>query len=114
MARLLFTLWPYPTHLHPFIALARELRERGNEVCFYCGGDGVQALEQQGFRCMPFREVDWSGVARTVEDLIAGRRRPVQVSLNWARFLAATVPAQVRDLDSILAHWPADAIVCDI
>ncbi|MFN7992372.1 MAG: hypothetical protein U0Q18_02140 [Bryobacteraceae bacterium] len=114
MARLLFTLWPYPTHIHPFIALARELRERGHEICFYCGGEGIRLLEQQGFQCMPFRDVDWSGVARTVEDLIAGRRRPIQVSLNWARFLAATVPAQVRDLEGILARWPADAIVCDI
>lgn len=114
MARLLFTVWPYPTHLHPFIALAREVRARGHQVAFYSGGSAAAVLAREGFPCFPFREVDWGRVARTVDDLIAGRRRPSQMRLLWPRFLVETVPAQVRDLEAVLAAWPADALVCDI
>jgi MGT family glycosyltransferase len=114
MARFLFTVWPYPTHLHPFIALARELRSRGHETAFYSGGDGPALLGREGFRCFPFREVDWSRVARTVEDLIAGRRHPSQMRRLWSRFLVETVPAQVGDIGAVLAEWPADALICDI
>jgi UDP:flavonoid glycosyltransferase YjiC (YdhE family) len=114
MARLLFTVWPYPTHLHPFIALALEARSQGHEVAFYTGGDALASLAREGFRCFPFREVDWSRVAQTVDDLIAGRKRPSQMRRLWPRFLVETVPEQVRDLEAVLAGWPADALVCDI
>ena len=114
MARLLFTVWPYPTHLHPFIALAREARSRGHDVAFYTGGGALSTLAREGFRCFPFREVDWGRVARTVDDLIAGRKRPSAMRRLWPRFLVETVPAQVRDLEAVLAVWPADTLVCDI
>jgi MGT family glycosyltransferase len=114
MARLLFTVWPYATHLHPFTALALEARARGHDVAFYTGGAGLATLAREGFRCFPFREVDWDLVARTVDDLIAGRKRPSQMRRLWPRFLVETVPAQVRDLEAVLAAWPADAVVCDI
>jgi MGT family glycosyltransferase len=114
MARLLFTVWPYPTHLHPFIALAREARLRGHEVAFFTGGGALSVLAREGFRAFPFQDVDWDRVARTVDDLIAGRRRPSQLTRLWPRFLVDTVPAQVRDLEAVLSRWPADALVCDI
>jgi MGT family glycosyltransferase len=114
MSRLLFTVWPYPTHLHPFIALALEARARGHEVAFYTGGGALPVLAREGFRSFPFHAVDWSVVARTVDDLIAGRKRPSQMRRLWPRFLVETVPAQLHDLEALLAEWPADAIVCDI
>jgi MGT family glycosyltransferase len=114
MPRLLFTVWPYPTHLHPFLALALEARAQGHEVAFYTGGDALSALAREGFRTFPFREVDWGRVARTVDDLIAGRKRPSQMRRLWPKFLVETVPAQLRDLQAVLAAWPADALVCDI
>jgi MGT family glycosyltransferase len=114
MPRLLFTVWPYPTHLHPFLALALEARSRGHEVAFYTGGDAISVVEREGFRCFPLRAVDWRRVARTVDDLIAGRKRPSQMRRLWPNFLVETVPAQVRDLEAVLAVWPADALVCDI
>ncbi|HXM40295.1 MAG TPA: nucleotide disphospho-sugar-binding domain-containing protein [Bryobacteraceae bacterium] len=114
MPRLLFTVWPYPTHLHPFLALAREVRALGHDVAFYTGGGALETLSREGFRCFPFRDVDWGLVARTVDDLIAGRKRPSQIRRLWPRFLVETVPAQLRDLEAVLAGWPADALVCDI
>ncbi len=74
----------------------------------------MSVLEREGFRCFPFQAVDWSVVARTVDDLIAGRKRPSQMRRLWPRFLVETVPAQLCDLETLLAEWPADAIVCDI
>jgi MGT family glycosyltransferase len=114
MARLLFTVWPYPTHLHPFIAVAREARRQGHDVAFYTGGAALSALDREGFRCYPFCAVDWDRVARTVDDLIAGRKRPSQMRRLWPNFLVETVPAQVRDLEAILAAQPCDVLVCDI
>lgn len=114
MSRLLFTVWPYPTHLHPFIALAREVRAQGHAVAFYTGGGALATLAREGFRCFPFREVDWDRVARTVDDLIAGRKRPSAMRRLWPGFLVETVPAQVRDLEAVLTAWPADVLVCDI
>jgi MGT family glycosyltransferase len=114
MARLLFTVWPFPTHLHPFLALAREASSQGHEVAFYTGGGALSVVAREGFRCFPFREVEWGRVSGTVDDLIAGRKRPAQMRRLWPRFLVETVPAQVRDLEAVLAEWPADALVCDI
>jgi len=114
MARVLLAVWPYPTHLHPFLAVALEMRARGHQVAFYSGGAAVAALAAEGFRCFPFRAVEWSLVARTVDDLIAGRRRPSQMRRLWPRFLVDTVPAQVRDLEAVLAAFRADVLVCDI
>ncbi|HTQ54992.1 MAG TPA: nucleotide disphospho-sugar-binding domain-containing protein [Bryobacteraceae bacterium] len=114
MARLLFTVWPYPTHLDPFIALAQTMRARGHDVAFYTGGGALPVLAREGFHCFPFREVVWDRVARTVDDLIAGRKRPSQMRRLWPQFLVATVPAQVRDLDQVLRAWQPAALVCDI
>ena len=114
MARLLFTVWPFPTHLHPFLALARAASAQGHEVAFYTGGGAVSAVAREGFPCFPFREVDWGRVAAIVDDLIAGRQRPSHMRRLWPTFLVETVPAQVRDLEAVLAGWPADALVCDI
>ncbi len=114
MARLLFTVWPYPTHLHPFLALALEARARGHEVAFYTGGEGLSLMAGEGFRCLPFQDVDWDTVARTIDHLIARRRRLFRIRRLWASFLVETVPAQVRDLEAALAEWPADALICDI
>jgi MGT family glycosyltransferase len=114
MARLLFAVWPFPTHLHPFIALARAARIRGHDVAFYSGGEGLSILAGEGFRCFPFQKVQWSPVVRTVAELIADRGRPSLLRRLWARFLVETVPAQVQDLEWALAQWPADTVISDI
>ena len=114
MARLLLTVWPFPTHLHAFLALAHAARAGGHQVAFYSGGSALAVLAREEFRCFPFREVNWGRVARTVDDLIAGRKRPSQMRRLWPRFLVETVPAQVRDLEAVLAGWPADVVVSDI
>jgi MGT family glycosyltransferase len=114
MARLLLTVWPFPTHLHPFMALAHAARLRGHQVAFYSGGKGVATLAREGLQCFPFCEVDWGRVTQTVDTLIAERRNPARLRHLWSQFLVETIPAQVRDLEEVLAHWPADAVICDL
>jgi len=114
MARFLLTLWPYPTHVRPFMAVAQALRRRGHEVAAYTGGDGAAAFKAEGFRVYPFVRTSWPGVQTAVERLIADRRRIRKLGSLWKAFLIDTVPAQVEDVDEILADWEADVILCDL
>ena len=50
MATFLFTVWPFQGHVHPDIAIAHGLRERGHEAAFYTGCSARAALEVEGFR----------------------------------------------------------------
>jgi UDP:flavonoid glycosyltransferase YjiC (YdhE family) len=116
MARFLFTLWPFPGHVHPNLAIAHALAARGHDSAFYTGGSIAGALEREGFRCFPFRHVDESHVERLVTTLDA-------LSLQWWRareqktllrdWLLGTVDAQLQDLAATVRVWRPDAIVCD-
>ena len=116
MAKFLFTVWPYPGHIHPNVAIAHALADRGHEIAFYTGGSLTPSLEAEGFRCFPFRHVDEARVERMVLDLDAmslewwsGRRRKALLR-EW---LLGTIDAQLQDLSAVLSEWRADVLVCD-
>jgi N-glycosyltransferase StaG len=113
MARVLLTVWPFPTHLHPFVAVAHALKQRGHEVVFYTAANAKQAVEGEGFRLWPFRDVAWNVVRRTVDELIE-ERNLAQVGRRWEQFLVDTLPAQIHDLEALLGEWKPDVLVCDI
>ena len=116
MARFLFTLWPFPGHVHPNAAIAHALRNRGHEAAFYTGGSVRASLEAQGFPCFSFRHVDEARVEAIVLALDA-------LSLQWWKaprsktllreWLLETVEAQLKDLTAVLPLWWPDVIVCD-
>ena len=116
MARFLFTLWPYPGHVHPNVAIAHALAGRGHEAAFYTGGSVAASLESEGFRCFPFEAVNEGHVEKLVMTLDAQ-------SMQWwkardnrrllGEWLLGTVDAQLDDLTSVLAVWRPDVIVCD-
>jgi MGT family glycosyltransferase len=114
MAKFLLTVWPFATHLHPNIALAHALRERGHEVAFYTGSTARPVVEGEGFRCFPFQGVDEEHVGQIVESIISPRRYPFQSEALWREFLLLTVPSQLDDLGTVLAAWPVDVIVSDM
>jgi len=53
--------------------VAHALKERGHEVVFYTAANAKQAVEGEGFRLSPFRDVAWNVVRRTVDELIEER-----------------------------------------
>jgi MGT family glycosyltransferase len=116
MARFLFTVWPFPGHVHPNVAIAHALRTRGHDTAFYTGGSVCASLEAEGFRCFPFRHLVEQQVDATVLELDA-------LSLEWRRarrrkallreWLLGTVDAQLEDLHAVFRHWRPDVVVCD-
>ncbi len=116
MARFLFTVWPFPGHVHPNVAIARALAERGHESAFYTGGSIASSLEDEGLRVFPFRALNEDRVTDAVHELDA-------LSLEWRRarrrkamirdWFLGTIDAQLEDLDGIVKAWTPDALVCD-
>jgi glycosyltransferase, MGT family len=116
MAKFLFTVWPYPGHIHPNVAIAHALCARGHEAAFYTGGSIAASLEREGFRCFPFEQVDEARAEKIVLTLD-------ELSLEWRKarhrknllceWLLGTVEAQVQDLSRVLRAWRPDVIVCD-
>jgi MGT family glycosyltransferase len=116
MAKFLFTVWPYPGHIHPNVAIAHALTGRGHDVAFYTGGSLKDAIEAEGFRCFEFRRVEETCVERMVLELDAmslewwnGRRRKALLR-DW---LLGTIEAQIEDLTAIVREWHPEVIVCD-
>jgi MGT family glycosyltransferase len=121
VARFLFAVWPFAGHVHPAIAVAHALRERGHEVAFYTGAAVRDLAEGEGFKFFPFQKVD---EART--SVLASSEFPYTASA-WRRLRAAkrlqgkfrewlldTVPQQVDDIDAVLTEWRPDVLVCDL
>jgi MGT family glycosyltransferase len=116
MAKFLFTVWPFPGHVHPNVAIAKALGRSGHETAFYTGGSMRSSLEGEGLRCFPFRQVDEVEVEKIVLALDA-------MSLQWWRarhrkallrkWLLGTVDAQLEDLTAVLSAWRPDVLVCD-
>jgi MGT family glycosyltransferase len=116
MAKFLFTVWPFPGHVHPNVAIARALRERGHESAFYTGGSVRASLEAEGVRCFPFRQVEEARVEDAVLtlDALSARwwktRRRKALLRGW---LVETAEAQVEDLAAVFSAWRPDVLVCD-
>src|SRR6266550_353340 len=116
MAKFLFTVWPFPGHVHPNVAIARDLVERGHEAAFYTGASVKASLAAEGLRCFPFQHVSEARVEETVLALDA-------MSLEWWRagrrkallqqWLLGTADAQLEDLEEVLSDWHPDVLVCD-
>ena len=116
MARFLFTVWPFPGHVHPNVAIAHALRRRGHEVAFYTGASVTSSLEGEGMQCFPFRSVDEKQVAGIVLALDGQSlqwwkaRQSKQLLREW---LLGTIDAQLDDLTPVLSSWRPDVMVCD-
>lgn len=117
MARFLFTVWSFPGHINPSMAIAQALRGRGHEVAFYTGRRAQSTVEGEGFSCFPFRHLDEERVHRLVF-MTGGTLLPwkspssfVSVLRDW---LLATLPDQVKDQEGVLDSWRPDGIVCDV
>src|SRR5687768_7220807 len=107
MARLLLSVWPWPSHYFPMLSIAGALRERGHEVAFYTGSRAREAVESEGFVCFPFESVDDDHVDRLMfsRDEYASLKLPFRFKALLRAWLVDTVPGQVADLRRIMADW---------
>jgi UDP:flavonoid glycosyltransferase YjiC (YdhE family) len=116
MARFLITTWHLPGHIYPQIAIAHALRARGHEVAIYTGPQAAKVVEGEGFRFFPFVNVDESYVDKV---MLAPDRLSTKPTGGFAfaallrDWMVETIPAQVADLEKILAEWKPDAITSD-
>src|SRR5260221_9775542 len=116
MARFLFTVWPYPGHVHPNVAVGHALVRRGHEVAFYTGASLDRFLQSEGFQVFPFEHVDEAQVERLVLALDG-------MSLKWwtglqqkallRQWLLGSIDGQLADLNAIFSVWHPDVVVCD-
>jgi len=137
MAKFLFTVWPYPGNIHPNIAVAQTLQDRGHEVGFYTGAVYRGVLEAEGFALFPFQRVVqrlWTvvggteGQERATDTPVLYERlaqyqsgpfrrrflvRGLQLESVYLESVLGTVPQQVADLQPVLSAWQPDVIVCD-
>jgi MGT family glycosyltransferase len=115
VARYVLSVWPWPSHYFPMLAIAGALRERGHEVAFYSGARAREAVEAEGFACFPFQSVDDDRVDRLMfaRDDYASLSGPFRFKALLREWLVDTVPGQVADLRRILAGWSPDAILSE-
>jgi MGT family glycosyltransferase len=121
MARFLFAVWPFAGHVHPSLAVAHALADRGHEIAFYTGSTFRPIVEGEGFRFFPFQKVDEARVTglassefpynASLRDRLRNARRTQAKFREW---LLDTVPQQIEDLDQLLPEWRADVLVCDL
>lgn len=137
MARFLCTVWPFPGHLYPTLAVAQALRTRGHEVGFYSGRAARDVIEGEGFTFFPFDRLA-ARLQEIVDGVAAGepgndddalyerltaryapspgcrgmtRLRLVRATYN--EWIIGTIPQQVTDLEVILDRWRPDVLLCE-
>lgn len=136
MARFLCTVWPFPGHLYPTLAVAHALRARGHEVAIYSGGAARATVEGEGFTFFPFRHVAahlrrvvdgavsaGAGsdddafyerlTARYAQRLHGKRLRGVLDKTQYVEMALGTVPGQVDDLEAIIGTWRPHVVLTE-
>lgn len=121
MARFLFTVWPFPGHLSPHVAVANALRARGHDVAFYTGRRATEMLVGLGIQHFPMCRIDEEPLYvkyRFFQNDEGVGRVTSPKEWGWMRealegFSINTIPDQVADIEPILDEWQPDAIVCD-
>jgi MGT family glycosyltransferase len=114
--KFLFTVWPFSGHIHPNLAIAEELSQRGHQIAFYTGRKAQATVEKAGFEFFPLRKVDEARVEQLLlspEGIIGLASKPVRLRRAWREWTIGTMPGQIEDVSAIIDEWSPDGIVCD-
>lgn len=114
-SRILICSVPVTGHVNPALPIARTLVEQGHLVHWYTGHEFQTVVEATGARFEPIVE------ANDPADMSMDDRFPDRVGLeglagfkyDLKHLFLDEVPAQIRDLRTILARFPADVLLVD-
>lgn len=117
MAKILFVTLPFPGCVHPHLAVASALAQRGHEVGFFTSKGMCQRVSQAGLLTFPFPDPLDEAYAQLIASPTQG------IGANWSRrgwlrghlraFFSDVMPLQYQGLEELLRRWPAQLIVCD-
>lgn len=113
MAQFLLACWSFETHSDVFLAVGHALRKQGHDVAFYTAPPERERVEAIGARFFPFQELSQEHADHLIGGVLRYRKRPWRLWQWWRRFLLDTIPAQVRDINAVVAKYAPDVIVAD-
>jgi len=107
---------PFVSHVNTTAAIVIKLVERGHEVCWYTGRKYQAKVEATGADFVPFRSAPdfddadpaWATAGKAKAKGLAGLKQDIKQGF------VASVPGQVKDLQEILRHFPAEVTLADM
>ena len=115
MARLLIATQPITGHVLPALPLARELTRRGHDTRWYSGRKFEEAIRSTGARFVPY-DAAYDYDDSDFDVAFPGRARLSgldQIRFDFVNLFVNQVVPQHRDIERILAEFPAEAVVAD-
>ncbi|KAM3098084.1 nucleotide disphospho-sugar-binding domain-containing protein [Phormidesmis sp. 146-35] len=117
MAKFLIGTIPVVGHVSPALSIARELVNRGHEVCWYTGSAFQAKVESTGARFAPIASgLDYSYPENVPQDWTTQRnalRGAAQLKFDLKHFFVDAAVGQVKDMTAILQDFPADVLLTD-
>lgn len=117
MPRFLIGTIPALGHVNPFLPIARELVNRGNQVWWYGGKAFSPLIEQTGATFVPITKgIDYSNPETTPEELLRHRETlqgSAQIQFDLKHFFIEGAATQFQDYLNILQQFPADILLAD-
>ena len=115
MSRFLFATQPITGHFLPALPIVRTLVERGHEVMWYTGKKFRSKVEAAGATFAPYQDAyDYDD--SDYDAAFAGRSAHKglnQIKFDFIHLFMKQIGPQHHDLQAILSHFPADALVGD-
>ncbi|HEV7664382.1 MAG TPA: nucleotide disphospho-sugar-binding domain-containing protein [Chloroflexota bacterium] len=115
MSRFLIATLPVPGHVAPMAAIARALAQRGDEVVWYGSRFFASRIEATGARFVPISSTLDYGDSEYDRHFPERARLTGldQVKFDFMHLFADAAPGYIKDLESILDGFPADALLGD-
>ena len=116
MARFLLATHPFTGHFEPGVPIAYELVRRGHEVHWYTGPKFQPKIEALGAVYEPMHEA----LVRDDADIgvVFPERRGLQglaqLKFDLKHLFTDAAEGHIADLEAILKHYPAEALLTDI
>lgn len=115
--RFLLACWPFPGHIRPFLSLATALQGAGHQVAIYSGATARPLVEAEGHAFFPFAQLSEAKAydsISAIDSVPQGGRPSSRLVLRIFRdWMVETIPAQLADLEPLVAEWRPDVIVTE-